>query len=234
MIQIATNGVSKTYKSAAGEFTALNGVNLQVEEGELIAVVGKSGSGKSTLLNLLAGIDHPTKGEIVIENVPIHSLSEGKAASWRGRKIGVIFQFFQLLPTLTVIENVMLPMDFRNTYPFSKRKPLAMELLERVEVAQHADKLPACLSGGEQQRVAIARALANNPPIILADEPTGNLDSKTAENIFSLFRDLVKEGKTVIMVTHNDDLAQRAERVITIKDGAIIGDSRASDIVYTD
>ncbi len=211
--------VIKTYESAAGAFTALKGIDLRVDEGEFIAVVGKSGSGKSTLLNVLAGIDRPTSGEVYVGGTAVHALNEGQVAVWRGRNVGVVFQFFQLLPTLTVVENVMLPMDFCNTFPIRERKARALRLLEQVGIAEQANKLPAALSGGEQQRVAIARALANDPPIVVADEPTGNLDSGTAQAVFRLFEDLVADGKTVLVVSHERELAQRATRTVTIVDG---------------
>jgi len=214
--------IVKAYATAAGEFTALKGVDLQVQPGEFIAVVGKSGSGKSTLLNILAGIDRPTSGQVHIGGIPVHTLSEGDTATWRGRNVGVVFQFFQLLPTLTVSENVMLPMDFCNMYANRERPERARRLLDLVGVAAQADKLPNSLSGGEQQRVAIARALANDPPILLADEPTGNLDSHTANAILQLFTDLVRNGKTVLMVTHERDIAQRVNRTVTIADGKLV------------
>lgn len=214
--------VVKRYQTAAGEFTALKGISFQAQIGEFIAIVGKSGSGKSTLLNILTGIDRPTSGEVVIGGTPVHTLSQNQIAAWRGRTVGVVFQFFQLLPTLTVAENVMLPMDFCNTFPPRARRVRALDLLAQVGVAEQADKLPTTLSGGQQQRVAIARALANDAPILVADEPTGNLDSATAESVFQLFEGLVNAGKTVVMVTHDHELAQRAGRVITIVDGEIV------------
>jgi putative ABC transport system ATP-binding protein len=214
--------VVKTFESAAGAFTALRGVDLQVDAGEFVAVVGKSGSGKSTLLNMITGIDRPTSGEVYVGDTAVHGLSEEQTAVWRGRTIGVVFQFFQLLPTLTVIENVMLPMDFCHMYSRPERRERAMHLLERVEISEHAHKLPSAISGGEQQRVAIARALANDPPIVVADEPTGNLDSSTAASIFRLFESLVEQGKTVLMVTHDHDFAQGARRTILIADGEIV------------
>ena len=214
--------VVKTYHTAAGAFTALKGVDLQVDPGEFVAVIGKSGSGKSTLINMITGIDRPTPGEVLVGGTAVHGLSEGQLAEWRGRNIGVIFQFFQLLPTLTVVENVMLPMDFCGMYTPRQRVSRAMQLLEQVEMADQADKLPSALSGGQQQRVAIARALANDPPILVADEPTGNLDSKTAESVFRLFEDLVRQGKTILMVTHDHDLARRVSRTVMVSDGEII------------
>jgi putative ABC transport system ATP-binding protein len=214
--------VTKTYEGVAGVFTALDGINLQVQKGEFIGVVGKSGSGKSTLLNILAGIDRPTSGGVFIGGMAVHTLNQNQIAIWRGRTIGVVFQFFQLLPTLTVIENVMLPMDFCNTFPVRERKERALHLLEEVGVAEQAYKLPASLSGGQQQRVAIARAQANNPPIIVADEPTGNLDSHTADAILRLFGGLVSNGKTVVMVTHERDISRYVTRTLTLSDGKII------------
>jgi putative ABC transport system ATP-binding protein len=214
--------VVKAYKGEAGEFVALKSVNLQVDPGEFVAVVGKSGSGKSTLINMITGIDRPTSGEVLVGDTAVHTLSEGQIAVWRGRNVGVVFQFFQLLPTLTVVENVMLPMDFCNVYGMRERKERAMYLLGLVDMADQAYKLPNALSGGQQQRVAIARALATDPPILVADEPTGNLDSATAESIFQLFADLVEHGKTILMVTHDRDLARRVGRTITLVDGEIV------------
>jgi putative ABC transport system ATP-binding protein len=213
--------VAKTYETAAGTFYALKDVDLQVDTGEFVSVVGKSGSGKSTLINMITGIDRPTSGQVLVGDTAVHTLKEGQMAVWRGRHIGVVFQFFQLLPTLTVVENVMLPMDFCHVYSMWEREEQAMRLLEQVEMTDHAHKLPSAVSGGEQQRVAIARALANDPPIIVADEPTGNLDSKTAESVIRLFEDLVDEGKTILMVTHDRDLAKRATRTIVLSDGEV-------------
>ena len=219
---IEARNLVKVYKSASGEFSALKGVNFYVDKSEFIAIVGKSGSGKSTLLNMISGIDRPTSGELYIDSCALHLMSEEEITAWRGRRMGIVFQFFQLLPTLTVIENIMLPMDFCHTYPSNRRKSRARDLLERVGLSEHANKLPTALSGGQQQRVAIARALANDPPIIMADEPTGNLDSQTAESVFGLFEALIREGKTIIMVTHSSELAGRATRTITISDGRIV------------
>jgi putative ABC transport system ATP-binding protein len=220
---IDLRAVTKTFESAAGRFVALQGIDLQVDPGEFVAVIGKSGSGKSTLLNMIAGIDHPTSGEVVVNGAAIHRLNEGQVAAWRGLNVGLVFQFFQLIPTLTAVENVMLPMDFCNVYSDSERERCARHLLERVGIANQAKKLPAALSGGEQQRVAIARALANDPPLIIADEPTGNLDSKTAALVFDLFRDLVSQGKTVLMVTHDKEFARAVPHQIEIADGRING-----------
>ncbi len=219
---IELKGVVKEFATAAGKFTALKGIDLQVDKGEFIAVIGKSGSGKSTLLNMIAGIDRPTAGEVWMNHTAVNRLSEGQMAVWRGKNLGIVFQFFQLLPTLTNVENVMLPMDFCGIYSPRERYRRAMELLARVDMADHAHKLPASVSGGQQQRVAIARALANDPPILAADEPTGNLDSKTADSVFNLFEELAKQGKTILMVTHDSDLAKRVRRTLILSDGEII------------
>lgn len=218
---IDLRAVTKAFEVGAGTFMALNGIDLQVGGGEFVAIVGKSGSGKSTLLNILAGIDSPTSGEVFVAGTPLHALKQNRIAIWRGRNLGVVFQFFQLLPTLTVIENVMLPMDFCNTFPARERQGRALHLLEQVGVAQHAFKLPAALSGGEQQRAAIARAQANDPQIIVADEPTGNLDSHTAEAVLDLFVDLSRGGKTIVMVTHERDISHLVTRTVTLADGRI-------------
>lgn len=219
---ISLNEVVKAYHTPAGDFVALNGVDLQIGRGEFVAVVGKSGSGKSTLINMITGIDRPTSGAVFINETAVHLLKEGPMAEWRGRTIGVIFQFFQLLPMLTCLENIMLPMDFCNMYTGKEREERALFLLEQVEMVEHAYKLPSEVSGGQQQRVAIARALANDPPILAADEPTGNLDSKTADSIFKLFQSLIADGKTILMVTHDNELANRVTRTITIADGEIV------------
>ncbi len=231
---IELQDIKKVYKTEAGDFLALKGIDLQVDSGEFVAVVGKSGSGKSTMINMITGIDHPTSGDVIVNGTAIHNLSEGKMAQWRGVNMGVVFQFFQLLPTLTVIENVMLPMDFCNMFTPKERVERAMHLLDLMEVAEQANKLPTMISGGQQQRVAIARSLANDPPIIVADEPTGSLDSKTANNVFQLFEQLVDEGKTFLMVTHDEDLAHRTRRIITISDGELLSDERkrTSSIVH--
>lgn len=219
---IQMQDVVKTYHTEAGEFLALKNIKLSVGNGEFVGVIGKSGSGKSTLINMISGIDRPTRGQVHVASTPIHTLSEGAMAQWRGHNLGIVFQFFQLLPMLTVIENVMLPMDFCQLYGRRQRRERSLQVLDLVGVADHADKLPAQLSGGEQQRVAIARALANDPPIIVADEPTGNLDSKTSERVFRLFEELVASGKTILMVTHDGDQAKRVKRTIIIADGEII------------
>jgi putative ABC transport system ATP-binding protein len=214
--------VVKTYQSSAGTFTALKGVDLQVESGAFVSIIGKSGSGKSTLINVITGIDRPTSGEVIVDHVHIHSLNEEQIAVWRGRSIGVIFQFFQLLPTLTAVENILLAMDYGNQHPRLERPERAMHLLELVGMADHAHRLPNSLSGGQQQCVAIARAMANDPVLLTADEPTGNLDSRSAEMVFHLFENLAQAGKTILMVTHDNDLAARAQRTIKLADGLIV------------
>jgi putative ABC transport system ATP-binding protein len=224
MRMISLHQVSKKYESPAGVFAALRDVDLRIAAGEFVGVVGKSGSGKSTLLNMIAGIDRPSSGSVIVAGTPIHQFTENKLAAWRGRNVGFVFQFFQLLPTLTAAENVMLPMDFGKSFPLRERRNRAQALLERVGVGPHADKLPATLSGGEQQRVAIARALANNPPLVLADEPTGNLDSSTAAAILDLFRDMATQGTTVVIATHEADIARVISRRVEISDGAVTND----------
>lgn len=221
---IDLRSVNKNYKTAVGDYHALKDVDLQIEAGEFVSIIGKSGSGKTTLLNMITGIDRPTDGEVWVNSTAVHGLNENRMARWRGKNLGIVFQFFQLLPMISVIENIMLPMDFCRTYPLNERRKRAMELLELVELAEHAHKLPTALSGGQQQRVAIARALANDPPVIIADEPTGNLDSKTAESVFALFNDLVAKGKTIIIVTHDSGLAKRTHRTALIADGEIVNE----------
>lgn len=216
--------IVKSYKTGAGDVTVLNNINLVIEQGEFVGVIGKSGSGKSTLINMLTGIDRPSSGQVFVGGVPVHSLTENQMAVWRGKNLGIVFQFFQLLPMLSLVENIMLPMDFCNAYPIPERKARAMHLLEMVDMQDHANKLPTAISGGQQQRVAIARALANDPPIIVADEPTGNLDSKTAEAVFEMFRKLVEAGKTLIMVTHDSSLANRVKRTVLISDGEVVNE----------
>jgi putative ABC transport system ATP-binding protein len=222
-MMIKLQNVSKTYETAAGEFRALRNIDCEIRPGEFVAVTGKSGSGKSTLLNVIGGIDTPSSGNVVVAGNAIQSLGESKLAAWRGRNVGFVFQFFQLLPTLTAAENVMLPMDFCGTVAPRERRRRALELLDRFGVAPQADKLPAALSGGEQQRVAIARALANDPPVVLADEPTGNLDSTNAAAVLDLFRRLATGGTTVVIATHDRDVARVIDRTIEIADGAIAG-----------
>jgi putative ABC transport system ATP-binding protein len=212
--------VFKSYETGAGDVPVLKDVDLRVREGEFVGVVGPSGSGKSTLLNMITGIDRPS-GEVLVAGQAVHKMSENQLARWRGKNVGVIFQFFQLLPTLTILENVMLPMDFCNTFPARQRRKRAMQLLEMVGIPEQAHKLPNALSGGQQQRAAIARALANDPPVIVADEPTGNLDTQTAGEMFALFDRLVDEGKTLLVVTHDRDLSEQMRRVIHLLDGRI-------------
>jgi putative ABC transport system ATP-binding protein len=216
--------IVKNFKVGAGETTILKNISTYCNAGEFVGVIGKSGSGKTTLINMVTGIDRPTSGEVYVAGTPVHTLKENQMAAWRGRNLGIVFQFFQLLPMLSLIENVMLPMDFCNRYSATDRRKRALSLLDMVGMAAHADKLPSTISGGEQQRVAIARALANDPPIVVADEPTGNLDSKTAEAVFAMFEALVKEGKTVVMVTHDSSLARRVGRTLLIADGEVINE----------
>jgi putative ABC transport system ATP-binding protein len=216
--------VVKAYPLSAGEVTAIDQLSLEITDGEFVAVVGRSGSGKTTLLNLLAGIDRPTSGTVQVAGADLGSLSESDLAAWRGRSVGLVFQFFQLLPTLTVVENVMLPMDFAKKIPIGERRDRAKHLLERVGIDDQADKLPVTLSGGQQQRAAIARALANDPPILLADEPTGNLDSTTADAVLELFADLNADGQTIVVVTHERDIRSIAGRQVTLRDGRVVDD----------
>ena len=227
---IALRGVGKTYAAAAGPFHALTDVDVEIRRGEFVAIVGQSGSGKSTLLNVLAGIDRPSSGEVVIDGVAVHGLSERALSAWRGSAVGIVFQFFQLLPTLTAAENVMLPMDFCNRWPRGDRRKRALELLDRVGVADQADKFPGALSGGQQQRVAVARALANAPPILLADEPTGNLDSRSAQALLQVLRDRVAEGETVILVTHDRSAIQQTARAVTLVDGRVVSDTTQAHV----
>jgi putative ABC transport system ATP-binding protein len=215
-------GISKVFRSAAGEFTALDNINLSFEKGEFVGIVGKSGSGKSTLANMITGIDHPTSGNIVIDGQTINKMDESQMSIWRGNNLGIVFQFYQLLPMLTLLENVILPMDFCDKFSVVERKRRARSLLEMVGLQEFADKLPNMTSGGQQQSAAIARALANDPPILIADEPTGNLDTRTAESIFNLFGKLVEQGKTIILVTHDPTLVQRTNRIVKLHDGKVI------------
>jgi putative ABC transport system ATP-binding protein len=215
--------VVKTYQTSAGTQAVLRGVSLVVQPGEFLAIVGPSGGGKSTLLNIVAGLDRPDSGEVIVAGQDLRTLPGDALVGWRGRTIGIVFQFFQLLPTLTVAENVMLPMAFGNTYKGRLRRARTLELLGRVGMAHMADRLPNALSGGEQQRVAIARALANDPALVVADEPTGNLDTRTGEQVFELFAGLARGGTTVVMVTHDPALAERASRQIELRDGSIVG-----------
>jgi putative ABC transport system ATP-binding protein len=226
---IELRNVSKTYSTAAGDFVALKDINLKVNVGEFVGIVGKSGAGKSTLLNMINGVDQLTSGEVLVAeradgpNISVHEMSEDQRARWRGQKMGVVYQSFQLLPMLTLIENITLPMDLSDNYKPRESKERAMQLLQLVELDEHANKLPAYISGGQQQRVAIARALANDPPILVADEPTGSLDSITADHIFDVFEHLVSDQKkTIIMVTHDAGLVSRFSRNLTITDGELV------------
>jgi putative ABC transport system ATP-binding protein len=223
-LAIQVSDVVKTYPLGTGEVVAVDHLSLDMAYGEFVAIVGRSGSGKTTLLNLLAGIDRATAGTVYAAGANLGSLSESGLATWRGRNVGLVFQFFQLLPTLTVVENVMLPMDFAKTIPGGERRDRAQHLLERVGIRDQADKLPATLSGGQQQRAAIARALANDPPLVLADEPTGNLDSATAEAVLGLFAELNAEGRTIVVVTHERDIRSIVGREVTLVDGRIVAD----------
>jgi putative ABC transport system ATP-binding protein len=218
---IGLHNLNKMYQTPAGNIHALKDIDLEIGHGEFIAIVGKSGAGKSTLINMISCIDSPTSGEIIYQGKPIHSLGEDQKARWRGKFLGVVFQFFQLLPTLNIIENVTIPMDLYGKLPLHQRRERAMSLLEQVGIVEHAYKVPAKLSGGQQQRVAIARALSNDPPIIIADEPTGNLDSRTAAEILDLFAMLVNQGKTVLVVSHERSIASWATRTVELVDGEI-------------
>lgn len=223
---IDMHGIVKTFKNAAGEFTALRGVDLTIYSGEFVSIVGKSGSGKSTLLNMITGIDHPTQGRVVIGGTDIYTgVTESQRSRWRGRNLGIVFQFFQLLPMLTLLENVMLSMDFAEMYDFDERPRQALDMLKLVGLESFANKLPVLVSTGQQQLAAIARALACDPPLLVADEPTGNLDSKSASAIIDLFEELSRRGKTVVMVTHDPSLTARTTRNLTIADGLIVADS---------
>jgi len=218
---VSLEKVEKVFKTKAGPFRALKSVDLTVAAGEFVAVVGPSGSGKSTLINMITGIDRPTAGEVYVAGERLTKMSENKVAKWRGRNVGVVFQFFQLLPTLTVLENVMMPMRYCKTYK-GERHERAMELLKLVEVPDTADKYPSQISGGQQQRAAIARALSNDPKLIIGDEPTGNLDTVSAGLVFALFEELVEGGKTIIMVTHDRDLAGNIPRVEEVRSGQLV------------
>ena len=224
---IEMHGIVKTFKNAAGSVTVLKGIDLTIERGEFVSIVGKSGSGKSTLLNMITGIDHPTRGRMIIGGTDIYTgVTESQRSRWRGRNLGIVFQFFQLLPMLTLLENVMLSMDFAEMYDFEERPERAMAMLKLVHLEKFADKLPLLVSTGQQQLAAIARALACNPPLLVADEPTGNLDSRSAVAIIDLFEELSRGGKTVLMVTHDPSLTSRTTRNLIIADGLIVGDSR--------
>jgi ABC-type lipoprotein export system ATPase subunit len=223
---IETHKIVKIFKNAAGEFLVLKGIDLVIQRGQFVSIVGKSGSGKSTLLNMITGIDHPTSGRMIVGGVDIYdNMNESARSRWRGRNLGIVFQFFQLLPMLTLLENVMLPMDYADLYDFDERPKRAKELLELVGLEKEASKLPAAVSTGQQQAAAIARALACNPPLLVADEPTGNLDSKSADVIIEVFQKLVEQGKTIVMVTHDPSLTSRTDRNIIISDGELIDET---------
>jgi len=218
---IVLRNVGKSYSTPAGNFPALQEIDLEIGVGQFVALMGKSGSGKSTLLNLIGGIDRPSQGEVIVAGSAVHQASENTLARWRGKTVGVVFQFFQLLPTLTIAENVMLPMDFCNARPAKQRRSYALELLKQMGIVDQADKLPSSLSGGQQQRAAIARALANDPPIVIADEPTGNLDSETSRAVLDLFRKLTDRGTSVLIATHERDISGLIDRTIELVDGRI-------------
>ena len=223
---IRLGNVTKVYKTKAGDFKALKGIHLEVQSGEFLGIIGKSGAGKTTLVNVVTGVDHLTAGEVWVNGVAVHNLGENELALWRGHNLGIIYQSFYLMPTLSLLDNVMLPMDFCGLYQRPESVERAMQLLRDVELEEHAYKLPSAISGGQQQRVAIARALANDPSLIIADEPTGRLDSVTAEVIFRIFTRLIEEGKTILMVTHDQSLASRVSRVVKIADGAVKSDNQ--------
>ena len=222
---VQVKDVVKRFHVGDGDVTILKGISLDILPGEFVAIVGPSGNGKSTLLNMITGIDHPSEGQVIVTGQSVHTMTENELAVWRGEHLGIIFQFFQLLPALSLVKNVMLPMDLVKKTPRRERQARAMALLDTVGLADQAHKLPSQVSGGQQQRAAIARALANDPPLLVADEPTGNLDSTTAEDVFQLFLKLVAAGKTMVMVTHSRTLAARGSRVIEIRDGLISSDS---------
>ncbi len=227
---LAINGLHKTFGSADRLYKALVDINLTVTRGEFIAIVGRSGSGKSTLLNMIAGLDTPSNGDVLFQGQALHRLSENERARWRGQHVGIVFQFFQLIPTLSILENLLLAMSFVNVVPHEQRYPRAVSLLTEVGLLNHLHKLPSALSGGEQQRAAIARALANDPQILIADEPTGNLDQHTADQINALLASLTKQGKTVLVVTHDRDRDDQYDRVIELRDGQIVGASRTQKV----
>jgi putative ABC transport system ATP-binding protein len=219
---ITLRKVSKIYKTVSGDFPALKGIDLEVYPGEFVGIIGKSGAGKTTLVNVLTGVDHATAGEIWVDRIAVHQLNEDRLARWRGLSLGIVYQSFHLMPTLSLLDNIMLPMDVCGLFHKKNSPQRAMQLLRQVGLEEHAHKLPSEISGGQQQRVAIARALANDPSLLVADEPTGRLDSANAENIFQIFMALIQQGKTILMVTHDPYLAQRVSRVLAIADGEIV------------
>lgn len=223
---IEVKDVYKCFRVGDTETEVLRGVSVNIQPGEFVAITGPSGNGKSTLLNMLTGIDHPTRGEVLVGGRTVHTMTENQLAVWRGTQLGIVFQFFQLLPALNLLQNIILPMDFVNQRPARERQQRALHLLEQVGLADQAHKLPSQVSGGQQQRAAIARALANDPPILVADEPTGNLDARMSDEVFNLFAHLVDNGKTLVMVTHNPDLARQTQRVLEIRNGQVVRDER--------
>jgi putative ABC transport system ATP-binding protein len=230
---VQVKDVVKSFWVGGGEVTILKGISFDVKKGEFVSIVGPSGNGKSTLLNMITGIDRPTDGQVVVTGREITKMSENQLATWRGEYVGIIFQFFQMLPALSLLQNVILPMDFANKYSAHERRERAMSLLETVGLADQAHKLPSMVSGGQQQRAAIARALATDPPLLVADEPTGNLDTRTATDIFDLFGELVTQGKTMVMVTHDKELARRVPRIVEIVDGRITRDEFIGGATWT-
>jgi putative ABC transport system ATP-binding protein len=230
---VQVKDVIKSFKVGDGEITILKGISFDVENGEFVSIVGPSGNGKSTLLNMITGIDRPSDGEVIVTGREVHKMSENQLAAWRGQNVGIIFQFFQMLPALSLLQNVILPMDFANKYSSKERRERAMHLLDIVGLADQAEKLPSMVSGGQQQRAAIARALANDPPLLVADEPTGNLDQRTAADVFDLFNRLIEEGKTMLMVTHDKELARQVPRVVEITDGKITRDEYVGGANWT-
>lgn len=223
----------KSFPIGGGEVTVLKGISFDVKTGEFVSIVGPSGNGKSTLLNMITGIDRPTDGDLIVTGREIRRMSENKLAAWRGQHVGIVFQFFQMLPALSLMQNIILPMDFAKKYKPRERRERAMHLLESVGLSDQANKLPGMVSGGQQQRAAIARALANDPELLVADEPTGNLDTRNANDVFDLFMQLVEQGKTLLMVTHDKELARRVPRVVEIIDGKITRDEYVGGAVWT-
>ena len=230
---VELNNIKKIYDTGGQKVEVLKNLSLSVDAGEFVAITGPSGNGKSTLLNMITGIDRPTAGEVIINGCPVHEMNENQLAAWRGENVGIIFQFFQLLPSISLLQNVVMPMEFAGKFRRKERQKRALHLLDMVGLADQANKLPGTVSGGQQQRAAIARALANDPALLIADEPTGNLDSKTAEAVFELFQDLIDDGKTMLMVTHDVEIAQKIPRIVEIRDGIIACDSIAAPEIFT-
>jgi len=230
---VSVNEVVKSFPVGGGVITVLSGISFNVDKGEFVSIVGPSGNGKSTLLNMITGIDKPTCGDVIVTGKEIHKMSENKLAAWRGQHVGIVFQFFQMLPALSLLQNIILPMDFAKKYSPKERKERALALLDAVGLEDQANKLPGMVSGGQQQRAAIARALANDPELVVADEPTGNLDTRSANDVFNLFCNLVDEGKTLLMVTHDKELARRVPRVVEIIDGKITRDEYVGGAAWT-